>query len=261
MPIGKCWTEADIGYSDPELIRQLNLSIEGCGANPLVNAYGQPAQLGSYYTLPTFPGSGPGSQNVTGGPPSSGQTIDYTLGGGSQGPGTLGGLDPCQYAPGGAVGQAACRWLAGQVANRLGTTNAAGGTCPTGYEPNPKAGQPGESACRIKGMGSYLPGDIGNPDLIWTPIGGRYGAGVTPVMVQRNVRACPAGYVLGKDGICYDHLARTNRAHNPGAKPLLTGGDMNALRRARQLQKTIGKMNRRFGPKPRVPRGAPRRKR
>lgn len=104
-------------------------------------------------------------------------------------------------------------------------------TCPAGYHKD-AAGR-----CAQDGISPYIPGDVGKPDYVWTPVNGRFGQGVTPVAVQSVKRACPSGMVLGKDGVCYDHLARTNRAHNPGTKPLLTGGDMNALRKAKALEK------------------------
>lgn len=114
--------------------------------------------------------------------------------------------------------------------------------CPSGYEPDGKGG------CRIKGFD--LPGiDVGMQDTGWTPVAGRYGVGATPIAVARTTRACPPGFVLGKDGVCYDHLPRTARAHNPGTKPLLTGGDVSALRRARTLEKKISKLARVHGKK------------
>lgn len=142
--------------------------------------------------------------------------------------------------------------LACEVGTGLLNPGGGGGlsasTCPPGYKSDGKGG------CVTTGIGQYLPGDVGMPDTGWTPTAGLYGVGVSPLPVQRVVRACPPGFVLGKDGVCYDHLPRTRRAHNPGAKPLLTGGDMNALRRAKALQKTIGKLARAHG-KPRKPCG------
>lgn len=110
-----------------------------------------------------------------------------------------------------------------------GSTLAA--TCPEGYKPD------GNGGCQVAGLGPYLPGDIGPQDFGWRAINGRFGAGYTPIMVERNYRACPPGSKLGKDGVCYDRIARTNRAHNPGRKPLFTGGDMATLARARSIQK------------------------
>jgi len=109
-------------------------------------------------------------------------------------------------------------------------------TCPPGYKPSPNGG------CQLEGIAPYLPGDIGRQDYAWGAVNGRYGAGYAPLAVQRNVRMCPPGAKLGKDGVCYDRLARTNRAHNPGARPFLTGGEVNALRRAKRLQKRFARL-------------------
>jgi hypothetical protein len=102
--------------------------------------------------------------------------------------------------------------------------------CPTGYQQT-------ATGCQQTGISRFLPGDIGAPDMVWSTVMGRYGAGYIPMEVQRVHRACPAGSKLGKDGLCYDRISRTNRMHNPGARPLFTGGDMNTLRRARMIQK------------------------
>jgi hypothetical protein len=123
------------------------------------------------------------------------------------------------------------------------SSSANSGGCPVGYVPD------GQGGCRIQGIGGYLPGDVGRQDFGWQAVNGRFGAGYVPIEIPRSIARCPAGAVLGKDGICYDHLPRGARLHNPGARPFLTGGDMRALARARQLQKTIGKLNTRFGPK------------
>lgn len=118
----------------------------------------------------------------------------------------------------------------------FGGGGGGGGTavqCPPGYRPN------GSGGCTIEGMGSYLPGDIGRPDVVWTPVNGRYGAGVSPFKVQSERLWCPPGYKLGKDDTCYECLGKTQRKWNPGTKPLFTGGDMNALRRAQRLKKKL----------------------
>lgn len=65
-----------------------------------------------------------------------------------------------------------------------------------------------------------------------TPVRGLYGAGFAPVMETRDHRTCPPGFVLGKDNVCYDHLPRSKRKWDPGMKPLLTGGDRAAIRKA-----------------------------
>jgi hypothetical protein len=61
---------------------------------------------------------------------------------------------------------------------------------------------------------------------------GYYGIGVIPRVEARTVRECPPGFKLGKDGVCYEHLSRTQRMWDPGVKPLLTGGDRAAIARA-----------------------------
>ena len=109
-------------------------------------------------------------------------------------------------------------------------------TCPEGYV------RQADGSCRIEGVGGFLPGDIGRQDFGWGTINGRYGAGYVPIMVQRSYSACPPGSKLGKDGVCYDRIARTNRMHNPGAKPFLTGGEVNAIRRAKRLQKRFNRL-------------------
>jgi hypothetical protein len=108
--------------------------------------------------------------------------------------------------------------------------------CPPGYVRDANGG------CRISGMGSYLPGDIGAPDFVWTPVNGRYGAGVQPFAVDQPRLKCPPGYKLGKDEVCYECLAKTERKWNPGTKPFMTGGDLNAVARVRRLKKRGRKM-------------------
>lgn len=147
----------------------------------------------------------------------------------------------------GAAGGIACdrisdpRWKAlcmaglGVVTSQLGNRSSSStlASCPTGFEPAPQGG------CRRKGISQVLPGDFGLPDSGWTPAAGQYGAGYVPLAVERVQRVCPKRHVLGDDGVCYKRgqVSRSNRAHNPGAKPMFTGGDMNALRRVKQLKK------------------------
>jgi len=64
-------------------------------------------------------------------------------------------------------------------------------------------------------------------------IAGQYGAGFVAGSRIVDVAQCPRGTVLGKDGICYANLANKNRLYPRGRRPLLTGGDMKAIGRAR----------------------------
>jgi len=116
------------------------------------------------------------------------------------------------------------------------TFNPTGQGCPTGYRMR------ADGSCQQEGLAPYLPGDVGRQDFGWGSTLGRYGAGYVPIEVQRNYRACPPGSKLGKDGVCYDKLARSNRMHDPGARPFLTGGEVNAIRRAKRLQKRFAKL-------------------
>lgn len=195
---------------------------------------------GGPFTNPLAPSSGPGSM-----PPPL-----LPTGGGGSGLVPALGQAACQLITNPGL-RAACMAVAGFLPNPGGTGSGPQGggggvsNCPAGYKPDGKGG------CQLEGVAPYIPGDVGRPDTGWTPVAGMYGMGASPIPVQQTVRACPPGYVLGMDGVCYDHLERRFRAHKPGRKPMLTGGDLNALSRARQLQKSIGKLNTRFGPKKR----------
>lgn len=109
-------------------------------------------------------------------------------------------------------------------------TGSGGGDCP------------GIGSIRVAGkcvnLGDLGPG--GAPAITpqvggdWNPVLGLYGAGVTPMVEERIHRSCPPGFVLGKDGVCYDGLPKSKRKWNPGRKPLLTGGEMAAIAKAKR---------------------------
>jgi len=63
---------------------------------------------------------------------------------------------------------------------------------------------------------------------------GRFGVGILPRVDVQTVKRCPRGMALGLDGVCYDGLGRNSpkRAWPMGVKPLLTGGDRNAIAKA-----------------------------
>ncbi len=61
---------------------------------------------------------------------------------------------------------------------------------------------------------------------------GRYGVALQPEVVSSVRRRCPRGAVLGNDGLCYDSLPKKDRMWIPARRPLLTGGDLNAISRA-----------------------------
>lgn len=77
-------------------------------------------------------------------------------------------------------------------------------------------------------------------------INGRYGAGRIAGSRITDVAVCPSGAVLGKDGICYDHLPNRDRMYPRGRRPLLTGGDMRAISTAARAGKKLDRTNARL---------------
>lgn len=75
---------------------------------------------------------------------------------------------------------------------------------------------------------------------------GRFGAGTVAGSRITDVAVCPTGAVLGKDGICYDHLPNRDRMYPRGRRPLLTGGDMSAISRASRAGKKLDRTNARL---------------
>lgn len=65
--------------------------------------------------------------------------------------------------------------------------------------------------------------------------------GVPPQAVSTQRLRCPRGMVLGFDELCYDSrsLPKRDRKWVPGRKPLLTGGDLNAISRAARAAKRV----------------------
>lgn len=60
---------------------------------------------------------------------------------------------------------------------------------------------------------------------------GQFGVALTPDAMERTKLRCPRGMVLGMDDLCYNKrdLRMDERKWRPGRKPLLTGGEMNAI--------------------------------
>lgn len=70
---------------------------------------------------------------------------------------------------------------------------------------------------------------------------GIYGVGIQPRQEAQTVNRCPPGFALGKDGVCYEGLARNSprRKWPMGMKPLLTAGDRAAIRKAKSAAKKL----------------------
>lgn len=75
---------------------------------------------------------------------------------------------------------------------------------------------------------------FGARQLMGQAIVGRFGPAIAPAEEMRSIAVCPTGMALGKDGLCYDHLPNRDRKYPRGRRPLLTGGDMRAISRARR---------------------------
>ena len=61
---------------------------------------------------------------------------------------------------------------------------------------------------------------------------GRFGAALEPGVREMDTLVCPRGTVLGLDDLCYNRrdLKNSERKWPRGTRPLLTGGDMRAIR-------------------------------
>jgi len=114
-----------------------------------------------------------------------------------------------------------------------------------------------DGVCRFPGSPSGVPGEARK---------GRFGAGVEPMFVGTTVRRCPAGMVLGKGDdfsapLCYEKGAISNkeRLWPVGTRPLLTGGEMAAIRKATSAKNRVARAAKRLGVmKPATRRSLPR---
>jgi len=70
---------------------------------------------------------------------------------------------------------------------------------------------------------------------------GQYGAGFAPMREDVFTWRCPKGSVLGTDEVCYNRRDITNKERKwpRGRRPLLTGGDRNAITRAVRAARAI----------------------
>ena len=141
----------------------------------------------------------------------------------------------------------------------------------------PNGGPPGVTSGRFPGI--TIPGGNGNgcePPLRRGPRGncifpgspvgadvfggesiiGMHGAGMVAGSRIVDVATCLRGMHLGNDGVCYKKGAITNkeRMWPAGAKPLLTGGEMNAIRTADTARGRVARAAGRLGIVPKAPR-------
>lgn len=201
----------------------LFVGFPGTGG-PTVNPFGPPLPPGPgpQPPGPMPPGPGP-TQPPTGGPsgPFSGpiSTICATI----ENP-TLRAL--CEL--GGGIGS---RFLPGAGTQECPEGKVRiGNTCV-----DPGAAFPGGEPFLTTAGGVAVQGAFGMP-------------AITPDVEARQVRDCPDGMVLGKDNLCYPKAILSRRSRfrkwRQPRRPLLTAGDLNAIRRAERLKgrvKDVGK--------------------
>jgi len=132
-------------------------------------------------------------------------------------------------------------------------------------------GHPGQSrakanlAAGITSLGQVR-GGCEDPDLVMDPDGvcrfpgspsggigelrkGRFGPAEEPFFVTRNVRFCLDGFILGKDKLCYKKgsISNKERLWPKGTPPLLTGGQMAAIRKADSAKKRVAATAKKLG--------------
>ena len=110
---------------------------------------------------------------------------------------------------------------------------------------------------------AFLPG--GDPlfsaaDQFGAAVNGRYGAALEPGMRATTTRLCPRGTVLGNDGLCYNKISNKDRMYPKGANPLLTGGEMRAIRIASTAAGRLERTTKRLQKLGLVKKPAPRRR-
>ena len=100
---------------------------------------------------------------------------------------------------------------------------------------------------------------LGASRLVGEAIMGQYGAALVPGSRLIDRAVCLRGMQLGNDGLCYNKGQITNkqRMWPAGRKPLLTGGEMNAIRIASRAEGRVKRTAQRLG----LLKAAPRRKR
>jgi len=96
-----------------------------------------------------------------------------------------------------------------------------------------------------QGSGSGLLVSSGDPRTSRAMIGA---SAVVPMTRNQTVHTCGKGAVLGIDGLCYDKrtIRKDQRKWVPGRKPLLTGGDLNAIAKAARAARRMKVQQRRL---------------
>ena len=149
--------------------------------------------------------------------------------------------------PGGALGGAALGAIASSGPRRpaigsqvlIGAGTSAVGRMATGLVPT--TCPPGSRHVPLLGCVDIFPGGEGTgsgpfvrPGEARTSRAMIGASAYAPMTRNLTVRSCGKGSVLGIDGLCYDKrtIRKDQRMWVPGRKPLLTGGDLNAIAKA-----------------------------
>ena len=112
---------------------------------------------------------------------------------------------------------------------------------------------------RLPGGGCEFPGSPrGEPGEARM---GRYGAALDPMFRTINQRVCLEGMILGKDRLCYNKGAISNkeRLWPRGTPPLLTGGEMACIRKADTARGKVARTAKRLGIQTATRRASPKR--
>lgn len=112
--------------------------------------------------------------------------------------------------------------------------------------PDPRPCPPGLVVGGRNGCFCVFPG--GPEGGVGEALMGQFGAALEPSFFTINQRRCLPGMILGKDKLCYNIGAISNkeRLWPKGPAPLLTGGEMSAIRKAagaaKKFQRAGGRM-------------------
>jgi len=119
--------------------------------------------------------------------------------------------------------------------------------CLVGFEPDGRGGCMRKTARSSSFGGVPLPQRPGaprasaaafaeRPDFFGDAVMGQYGVALEPgvMVIERTV--CPDGMLVATDGLCYNRsqLRNKERRWPKGRRPLLTGGDLNAISKAKR---------------------------
>jgi len=132
----------------------------------------------------------------------------------------------------------------GSTATTASLPPLVGSGCSPGFERN-AAGQCQRSGI-VGATQRFLPGGATGfqPEQFGAAVMGAFGAALEPAAMASTRLMCPRGTVLGRDNLCYNRrdLRKSERKWDPGTKPVLTGGQVNTLKKAQRIQERMKKL-------------------